>query len=75
MRTLEDVERAFAVGWQDDVTAVAAGRIQNEFEELARTLWQHLPNGPEKTLALRSLWRTQSEAQLALCLAATPDPE
>lgn len=72
MRTIEEVERAFAVGWSEVSHVTGYEIVKNKFADMAVALWHLLPNGPEKTLVLRSLWRTQSEAQLSLSVGCSP---
>lgn len=74
MRSIDEIKAAFAVGWHEVPFTYESDRFKSEFFELARAIWHNLPNGPEKTLALRSLWRTQSEVQLSLCLPETAPP-
>lgn len=73
MRSGEEIEAAFRVGWSEVPQTWENSQIRDRFDSLAQTIWHTVPNGPEKTLALRSLWTTQSQVQLALCLAGDPE--
>lgn len=56
MRTWEDVELWFELAFTPAQDEYSASVVRGEFLEAARTVWDHVPDGPDKTLVLRRLW-------------------
>ena len=73
MRTLEDAQNQFAYHPATSETAPKHAAVRDLFGELLPKLWDAVPDGPEKTLAIRALQESQMYANLAIALTAPAD--
>lgn len=73
MRTLEEARDQFAYHPATDVTAPQHAAVRDLFAETVERLWSAVPDGPEKTLAIRALQTAQMYANLAIALQAPAD--
>lgn len=70
MRTLDDARDQFAYHPATEETAPKHDAVRQLFLEMVERLWPLVPDGPEKTLAIRDLQRAQMNANLAVALLA-----
>jgi hypothetical protein len=70
MRTLDDALDQFAYHPATEDTAPRHDRIRSSFSAFLEELWPLVPDGPEKTLAVRKLQESQMFANLAVALTA-----
>jgi hypothetical protein len=76
MRTLEDALNYFAYHPATpgpDGTGVRHAAVRDLFTEFLTRLWPLIPDGPDKTVTVRTLWETQTLANLAIALTAPAD--
>lgn len=70
MRTLDDALNQFAYHPANEDTAPRHDAIRTAFLTFVGELWPLIPDGPEKTLALRGLQEGCMYANLAVALTA-----
>ena len=75
MRTIEEVENQFAYHPATAMTAVVHDTLRIAFSELAAQIWYIIPDGPEKTIAMRKLQEGLMYANLAVALTVPTDSE
>lgn len=73
MRTLDEAQNQFAYHPATDVTAPKHAAVRDLFGELLPKLWDAVPDGAEKTLAIRKLQEAQMYANLAIALTSEAD--
>lgn len=73
MRTLSDAQDQFAYHPATPETAPKHAAVRDLFRDLLPALWEAIPDGPEKTLAIRKLQEAQMYANLAIALTAPAD--
>lgn len=76
MRTLEEARNYFAYHPATpgaEGTGVAHSAVRDLFGEMLDRLWVLVPDGPDKTVMVRSLWETSALANLAIALTAPAD--
>jgi hypothetical protein len=73
MRTLDDAVDQFAYHPATEDTAPRHSQLRDECLAFLRRTWDLIPDGPEKTLALRGLQQWLMHAQLAVALTAPAD--
>lgn len=73
MRTLEDAKAQFAYHPATPETAPKHAEIRDQTAIFVEKVWPVIPDGPEKTLALRALQEFQMYANLAIALTAPVD--
>lgn len=75
MRSLEEALKTFARHEVTEETAPLYAGVRDTFSYAVQRLWEFVPDGPEKTLMLRSLLKAQTEANLAIALTAPVESE
>ena len=70
MRTLDDALDQFAYHPATEDTAPRHDAIRSAFLSFVGEVWPLIPDGPEKTLAVRRLQESQMFANLAVALTA-----
>jgi hypothetical protein len=70
MRTLDEAQGQFAYHPATPETAPMHEAVRGVFLNAVDDLWPLIPDGPEKTLALRKLQEAQMFANLAVALQA-----
>lgn len=73
MRTLDEALNQFAYHPATPETAPKHAAVRDLFRDLLPKLWDAVPDGPEKTLAIRALQESQMYANLAIALTAPAD--
>lgn len=73
MRRLDDAVDQFAYHPATPETAPRHSQLRDECIAFLRRTWDLIPDGPEKTLALRGLQQWLMHAQLAVALTAPAD--
>lgn len=73
MRTLTDAQNQFAYHPATAETAPRHAAVRDLFRDTLDKLWDAVPDGPEKTLAIRALQESQMYANLAIALTAPAD--
>lgn len=73
MRSLEDAQLQFAYHPATEDTAPRHAAVRDLFGDTLIKLWDAVPDGPEKTLAVRKLQEAQMYANLAIALTAPAD--
>jgi hypothetical protein len=73
MRTLDEAIDQFAYHPATAATAPVFDQLRSFTTGLAQDTWDLIPNGPEKTLALRSLQGFLQQACLAVALTTPAD--
>ncbi|MGZ4745692.1 MAG: Acb2/Tad1 domain-containing protein [Oryzihumus sp.] len=73
MRDLESALDQFAYHPATDVTAPKHAQVRSVLMDTVRQLWTVVPDGPEKTLAMRALQEAGMYANLAIALSAAVD--
>ena len=73
MRTLDDALNQFAYHPGTPDTAPKFGALRDKTAAFAKDVWDLIPDGPEKTLAMRGLQAFQMNANLAIALSAPAD--
>jgi hypothetical protein len=73
MRTEREAIGQFAYHPATAETAPKHSKVRDLFMGLVQDLWREIPDGPEKTLALRKLQEAQMFANLAIALTAPED--
>lgn len=73
MRTELEALEQFAYHPATEDTAPRHSAVRDTFFQTVQTLWPLLPDGPEKTLALRKLQEAAMYANLAVALTAPAD--
>jgi hypothetical protein len=73
VRTLGEALDQFAYHPATPETARRYAAIRDVYAGALRQLWPLIPDGPEKTLALRDLQRSQMTANLAVALTTPAD--
>jgi hypothetical protein len=73
MRTLEEALDQFVYHPATPDTAPRHAAVRELFASTVRQLWVVMPDGPEKTLALRKLQESAMYANLAIALTAPAD--
>lgn len=73
MRSLDEAFDQFAYHPATDVTAPKHAKVRDLFGALLPELWDSVPDGPEKTLAIRKLQEAQMFANLAIALTGEAD--
>ena len=73
MRTLEEALDQFAYHPATAVTAPKHAAVRRIAADTIAALWEVLPDGPEKTLAIRKLQEAAMYANLAIALTAGAD--
>jgi hypothetical protein len=73
MRTLAEARSQFAYHPTTPETAPRHAAVRDLFRETLDRLWEILPDGPEKTMAIRGLQTSQAYANLAIALMAPAD--
>lgn len=75
MRTLDDALAQFAYHPATPETAPKHNAVRTLAAKTATTLWDLVPDGAEKTLALRALQEMAMYANLAIALTVPVDTE
>ena len=70
MRDLESVLDQLAYHPATPESAVKHDAVRTALMEAATILWPHVPDGPEKTLAMRALQQAGMYCNLAIALGA-----
>jgi hypothetical protein len=70
MRTLDDARDQFSYHPATEDTAPRHDAIRTAFLGFVAEVWPLIPDGPEKTLAVRRLQEAQMYANLAVALTA-----
>lgn len=70
MRTLDEALGQFAYHPATEDTAPRHDAIRTAFLRFVEDVWPLIPDGPEKTLAVRRLQQAQMYANLAVALTA-----
>lgn len=73
MRSVEEALDQFAYHPATEQTAPMHAAVRDLFRELLPKLWDAVPDGPEKTLAIRKLQESQMYANLAIALLSDAD--
>lgn len=73
MRTLEDALNQFAYHPATPGVAATFARLRDITMETARESWELIPDGPEKTLAMRGLQQFLMHANLAVAMTTPAD--
>lgn len=73
MRTLNDALDQFAYHPATEDTAPRHSALRDAVLTFTQETWDLIPDGPEKTLALRGLQQFLMHAQLAVALTAPAD--
>lgn len=73
MRTLDEARNQFAYHPATEDTAPRHAAVRDLFRSTLDQLWAVVPDGPEKTLAIRALQESQMYANLAIALTAPAD--
>lgn len=73
MRSLQDALDQFSYHPATSDTAPRHAAVRDGFAAFLEQLWPLVPDGPEKTLAVRKLQESQMYANLAIALTAPPD--
>lgn len=73
MRTLDEAVQQFAYHPATPETAVTYASLRDYVIELIDDTWDLIPDGPEKTLALRGLQQFLMHACLAVALTTPTD--
>lgn len=68
MRTLQEAQKQFEIPWSDVDFSRAKDELKPMFKELVSDIFNHVPEGPERTLALRKLQEAQWYVTAALAL-------
>lgn len=72
MRTLDEARNYFAYHPATKETAETFDYIREGFLTLVAQLWDALPDGPDKTVALRALHVAQMQAIAAVAVSQSP---
>jgi hypothetical protein len=70
MRSLTDIALQFAYHPATEETARKHAAVRRILADAAARLWVEVPDGPEKTLAIRKLQESGMYANLAIALTA-----
>jgi hypothetical protein len=73
MRTLDEALNQFAFHPGTSETAPKHAAVRDLFKRTLELLWPELPDGPEKTLAIRALQQSLMLSNLAIALTAPAD--
>jgi hypothetical protein len=73
VRSLDEVANQFAYHPATLETAKTHDELRNVYIEHAQRIWELIPDGPEKTLAMRKLQESLMYANLAVALTAPVD--
>lgn len=73
MRTLDEARQQFVYHPATEDTAPRHAALRDLMEETLVRLWDVIPDGPEKTLAVRKLQEAQMYGNLAIALTAPVD--
>jgi hypothetical protein len=73
MRTLDDAVDQFVYHPATPETAQQHARARDLYLDLLVELWDVVPDGPEKTLAIRDLQRSMMMVNLAIAMQAPAD--
>jgi len=73
VRTLEEVQDQFAYHPATPTTATTHNELRAAFATHAAHIWELIPDGPEKTLAMRKLQESLMYANLAVAMTAPVD--
>jgi hypothetical protein len=73
MRSLDDALDQFAYHPATPETAPKHAAVRDLFRDLLPALWEAVPDGPEKTLAIRKLQESQMFCNLAIALTSAAD--
>jgi hypothetical protein len=73
VRTLSDALDQFAYHPATPAAAEAFGAIRDKTAAFLADVWDLIPDGPEKTIALRGLQAFQMNANLAVALTTPAD--
>jgi hypothetical protein len=73
VRTREEAVSQFVYHPATPTSAVQHSKVRDLFVAAVHTLWDLVPDGPEKTLALRKLQEAAMYANLAVALQAPAD--
>lgn len=73
MRTIHDARDQFAYHPATPQTAPQHAALRDAFAEFLDEVWPLLPEGPERTLAVRKLQEAQMYGNLAIALQAPAD--
>lgn len=73
MRTLDDALNQFAYHPATNDTAPKFATLRDKTAAFVKDVWDLIPDGPEKTLALRGLQAFQMNANLAIALSSPAD--
>lgn len=73
MRSLDDALDQFAYHPATSDTAMKHAAVREAYSDFVRHVWPLIPDGPEKTLALRKLQESLFYANTAIALTAPAD--
>lgn len=73
MRSLDEAQNQFAYHPATPETAPKHAAVRDLFGDTLVKLWEVVPDGPEKTLAVRKLQEAQMFANLAIALTSEAD--
>lgn len=73
MRTLDEARSQFAYHPATGESAARHAQVRDLFRDTLEHLWAAVPDGPEKTLAVRKLQEAQMYANLAIALTVPAD--
>jgi hypothetical protein len=73
VRSLAECQEQFGFHPATPDTAPRHAAVRSALAQLAADLWDVIPDGPEKTLAMRSLQQAGMYANLAIALTAPLD--
>ena len=73
MRTLDEALDVFAYHPATSDTAMKHAAVREAYSDFVRHVWPVIPDGPEKTLALRKLQESLFYANTAIALTAPAD--
>ncbi len=75
MRSLAEVQDQLAYHPATKDSAVKHDAVRTTLMDAAAKLWDHVPDGPEKTLAMRALQQAGMYCNLAIALGAPVDKD
>lgn len=73
MRSLEEAQDQFAYHPATPESAPKHAAVRDIFRDVLPQLWDAVPDGPEKTLAIRKLQESQMYCNLAIALTSPAD--
>lgn len=75
MRTMTDVSIQFGYHPATKETAVTHDSLRGDYYAFAASIWDRIPDGPEKTIVLRKLQESLMYANLAVAMTAPMDTD